>query len=146
MLARASTHTLWVQVEDRAPAAPGLDQLSSSGHWSLEDVACQALSTWNHSGITQHMVEAAHRLVRDCAARHSEASWLRFQVVNNKLFVEHDGAHPIAGGNPSGRGWGAGSMGRIPHAILALLDLLQHFPGGRSQPFMCTCKPGCWLE
>ena len=57
-------------------------------------------------------------------------NWLRFQIVNGSLWAEHNNP-PAKGHYPAeyGRGW-LSAKGRIPYALLALMDVLRTYPGG----------------
>ncbi|GAB4824253.1 hypothetical protein N2152v2_011299 [Parachlorella kessleri] len=88
------------------------------------------LARWRHGGIgiSKAMVDKAHARVRDCTAWSQQPFWIRFQVVDGKLYVEHwdapQGHYPAE----LGRGW-VSAKARLPYAILALMDVLREFPG-----------------
>lgn len=97
------------------PLKRQLPQRSVYFKWIKSDV-----SYWEQQGgITQEMLE---RGSRTCCP-------MRFQIVAGRLFVEHrdpgkEGFYPAS----RGREW-ATAQARIPYAILALMELLQTFPG-----------------
>ncbi|PSC76631.1 O-glucosyltransferase 1-like [Micractinium conductrix] len=82
------------------------------------------LGAWRDHGITQEVVHAAAQLYDVC-----DGDLLRFQVLNGSLWVQHV-TDRRKGWYPSGLGPGnLASKGRVPYAILALMDTLRMFPG-----------------
>ncbi|GAB4823426.1 hypothetical protein N2152v2_010472 [Parachlorella kessleri] len=96
----------------------------------------QDLSLWQRSGITRMMISTALWRVSECnkcgwegCQEEETPNWLRFQIVNGSLWAEFN-KPPAKGHYPAeyGRGW-LSAKGRIPYALLAIIDVLRSYPG-----------------
>ncbi|KAL3133656.1 hypothetical protein ABBQ32_008167 [Trebouxia sp. C0010 RCD-2024] len=84
------------------------------------------LQPWRASGITTELVDSYALSGRwhECLGE-----VLRFQIINGSLWIDHL-SERHSGWYPARLGPGALSgKGKIPYAILGLLDVIRHYPG-----------------
>lgn len=121
--------------EAAAEAAFGGDSSSQARSKYLRWIR-QDLSLWQRSGITRMMISTALWRVSECnkcgwegCQEEETPNWLRFQIVNGSLWAEFN-KPPAKGHYPAeyGRGW-LSAKGRIPYALLAIIDVLRSYPG-----------------
>ncbi|KAL6776429.1 hypothetical protein ACKKBG_A21080 [Auxenochlorella protothecoides x Auxenochlorella symbiontica] len=79
---------------------------------------------WKQDGITLEMLEEAENMYDIC-----DGDMFRFQIISGKLYVYHVTARGF-GWYPAQLGPGhVAAKGRVPYAMLLLLDVLRLFPG-----------------
>jgi protein glucosyltransferase len=119
-----------------APLPPGLgggDQDARAG-FLFQPWLDAYLSPWAGTGISEALVRAAHKKARVCWGGLGPEGALRATVVSGALWAVLDPPGP--GGYYAaqlGPGWASGK-GRIPYALLSIVDALREVP------------PGGWVE